>query len=231
MIAILLSAVPRPAAARQIAKAKKQEAATGTQSQPGNVPLRVGLVITDATRAYKTTIMLTRVEFGRRLAEKATTIFNQTFAAVRPMSDLPSNPQDYAGLDLVVVVEVMSARAQTQFLAPTIFTLTARFTAFNSSGQQVFQEQETSTEKSNSPAGGPDAVGEMAVRRFVQDLVLSPAVRAILSPAPAAPAPVQPVFADTALMDSAGLDVPPPAPWAQPGAVIPASSNRSKDRP
>jgi hypothetical protein len=212
-LGVTLCAGAFPAAARQMAKAQKQATATGTQPQAGSVPLRVGLVITDATRSYKTMVMLTRVEFGRRLADKATTIFNQTFATVQPMSNLPSDPRTYGGLDLTVVVDLVSARAQTQLFAPTIFSLSARFTVLNSSGQQILQMQETSTEKSNSPAGGPDAVGEMAVRKFIQDLVLSPAVRAMLLPAPASQAPAQPVLADTAAMDSSGLEVPPPPPW------------------
>jgi hypothetical protein len=226
-LASVLALGALPAEGRQMAKAQKQAAASGTQSQTGSVPLRVGLVITDATRSYKTMIMLTHIEFGRRLADKATTIFNQTFATVQPMSVLPSDPRSYGGLDLTVVVEVVSARAQTQLFAPTIFSLSARFTVLNSSGQQILQLQETTTDKSNSPAGGPDAVGEMAVRKFIQDLILNPGVRAILSPAPAPHAPAQPVLSDTALMDSAGLDVPPPPPWTTASTTASGPQNPS----
>ncbi len=185
------------------------------------MPLRVGLVISDATRSFKTMIMLTRVEFGRRMAEKATRIFNETFASVRPMTQLPAGPQGYDGLDLAVVVEVAEAHTQSPFLSQPNYFLTARFTVFNTNSQQIMQVQESATEKGNV-AAGPDAVGETVVRKFIQDLVLNASVRTMLAPPPAAPVEVKPVLADTAAMDSAGLEVPPPAPWRTASGQNPA---------
>jgi len=212
----LVVATGLPAEARQLAKQQKEAAASGAQTSGGSVPLRVGLVISDATRSYKTMIMLTRIEFGRRLAEKATKIFDETFASVRPMTELPSGPQGYSGLDLVVVVEVGDGHTQTPFLGTPTYFLTARFTVFNANGQQILQTQHSANDK-GSPASGPDSVGEATVRKFIQELILNPTIRAMLAPAPAAPVETKPVPADTALMDSAGLDVPPPAPWPTAG--------------
>lgn len=201
-----------PAAASQIAKEEKQAAASGAQTSGGSVPLRVGLVISDATRSFKTMIMLTRIEFGRRLSDKATKIFNETFATVRPMTELPAGPQGYDGLDLVVVVEVADGHTQTPFLGTPTYFLTARFTVLNAKGQQILQVQEFANDK-GSPASGPDSVGETVVRKFIQELILNASIRAMLAPTPVAPVETKPALADTAVMDSAGLDVPPPPPW------------------
>jgi len=59
-----------------------------------------------------------------------------------------------------------------------------------------------------------DRLGEAIARKFVQDFALDPHVRNLLAPAPAVEA--KPVLADTSIMDSAGLDVPPPPPWGRP---------------
>jgi hypothetical protein len=220
IFAAMLVVCASPLAA-QTAKARKTAAASGQQTTGGSVPLRVGLVISDATRAYKTMIFLTRIEFGRRLADKAVGIFKETFTSVQELSGLPA-PGGYGDLNLVVAVEVAEAHTQSPFLSQPNYYLTARFTVWNASGQQILQLQEYATDKSNSPAAGPDSVGEAVVRKFIQDLVLNPAVRNLLAPAPAPAAPVaaaaQPERDDSAALASAGLDVPPPPPWAQPGS-------------
>ena len=219
-------------AGAQVAKRAKQDAVSGQQSTGGSVPLRVGLVISDATRSYKTMIMLTRVEFGRRLGDKAVRIFNETFASVQQMTALPVAPSGYGGLDLVVVVEVVDGHTQTPFLSQTSFFLTARFTVFNSSGQQILQLQEGATDKSGSPAAGPDAVGEMVVRRFIQELILNPSIRNLLAPSstPAVAVEQKPVGDDSAALASAGLDVPPPPPWGVASGAV-AAVTPARPRP
>lgn len=224
-LACLFSTLP---AAGQLAKARKQEAASGQQSASGRVPLRVGLVISDATRSYKTMNFLTRIEFGRRLADKAVAIFNQTFTSVQQMTGVPA-PGGYAGLDVVVSVDVVEAHTQTPFLSPPNYYLTARFTVWNSSGQQILQMQESGMEKSGTAASGPDAVGETVVRKFIQDLILNPSVRSLLAPAP--PPEAKPARDDSAALASAGLDVPPPSPWTPPGPVPAPAGVQYNGRP
>ena len=218
-LATLLLAAASPAAA-QLAKTKKMEAASGAQSSGGSVPLRVGLVISDAVRSYKTMVFLTRIEFGRRLAEKAEKIFGDTFASVQPMKDVPADPRAAEGLDLIVIIDAPDGRTQTGLFSSNTISLTARFTARTAKGEQFLQVQETDNEKFSSPSQGPDQVGETVVRKFIQELILSPTVRNLLAPAPAAPvaAQAQPVRDDSAALASAGLDVPPPPPWAKPGS-------------
>jgi len=229
-LAAVLALNASPATA-QLAQTKKQEAAaaSGQQATSGTVPLRVGLVISDAVRSYRTVIMLTRIEFGRRLADKAVKIFNETFTSVRQMTELPSDPHGYDGLDLVVIVEAPEGHVQSAFFGPATFTLTVRFTIRTANGEQIFQTQETASEQSRSVAQGPDQAGEAVVRKFIQELVLNTRVRTMLSPAPAAPAEVKVAIDDTTVMDSSGLDVPPPPPWPgapAPAAGVPAPANK-----
>ncbi len=187
------------------------------------MPLRVGLVISDSVRSYKTVVMLTRIEFGRRLADKAVKVFNETFTSVRQMTELPADPHALDGLDIVVIVEAPEGRTQTPLFSAAIFTLKASFTARTASGQLILQVQETATESSRSAGQGPDQVGEEVVRKFIQELILNPTVHNMLAPPPAAPAAVKVALEDTAAMDSAGLDVPPPPPWSTPSTPAPAA--------
>lgn len=224
-LATVLAMCAPIAEAGQIAKDQKQAAASGAQTGGGSVPLRVGLVISDGVRSYKTMIMLTRIEFGRRMATQAEKVFNETFASVRVMSGLPSDPHGYEGLDLIVAVESPEGRVQTGFFSPSTFTLTVRFSVRNASGEEIFQTQETASEQSKSVAEGPDQCGQVVVRKFIQELILNPRVRALLAPAPAPE--VKAVVPDTAVMDSSGLDVPPPPPWRLPSMAGPAPIARS----
>jgi hypothetical protein len=216
-----------PAAGRQLAKAQKQAAASGQQSAGGSVPLRVGLVIGDEVRSYRQTVFLTRFEFGRRLANQAELVFNQTFSSVRSMRELSADPHAYDGLDLIVVVEGPEGSYRQSGLFTGTMSLTVRFTVRDARGAQLFQLQETDTEKGSNANNIEDRLGETVSRKFVQDLLLTPRVREMLAPAPRVEPKVQ--LADTASMDSAGLDVPPPPPWRSapaPAASLPAPAQK-----
>ena len=204
-----------PAAARQIAIQQKQAAASRTQSSGGNVPLRVGLVISDDVRAYRTTYMLSHIDFGKHLATQAQLVFDQSFAAVRPMKELPADARAAEGLDALIVLDTLEGNARQSGLVSGTVTLSVRFTVRDAAGAQLFQLQETGSEKGSNTNNMLDRLGEAIARKFVQDFSMDQRARALLSPVPpAAPAETKPVLADTAAMDSAGLDVPPPPPWS-----------------
>jgi len=218
LLAAALAAAILPAAAQSGlgGGAPKKSAAPEPQSSGSRVPLRVGLVISDAVRSYKTMVFLTRIEFGRRLAEKAERIFGETFASVQTMTDLPADPKAAGGLDLIVVLDAPEGRTQTGLFSSNTISLTARFTARTANGDQILQVLESDNEKFSSPSQGPDQVGETIVRKFIQELILNPTVRNLLAPAPA-PAP-KVERDDSAALASAGLDVPPPPPWGRSAA-------------
>jgi len=209
----------------------KKAASAEPQSSGARVPLRVGLVISDAVRSYKTMVFLTRIEFGRRLAEKAEKVFGETFASVQTMTDIPADPKAAGGLDLIVVVDAPEGHTQTGLFSSNTISLTARFTARTANGEQILQVQESDNEKFTSPSQSPDQVGETVVRKFIQELILNPTVRNLLAPAPA-PAP-KVERDDSAALASAGLDVPPPPPWGRPAAqpVAPAPVVLNGGRP
>lgn len=218
-----------PAAGRQFAKAQKQAAASGQQPTGGGVPLRVGLVISDEVRNYRTTYMLSHIDFGKHLATQAQLVFDQSFAAVRPMKEVPADAHAVGGIDLLIVPEALEGSARQSGLMSGTVTLVVRFTVRDASGAQLFQLQETGSDKGSNTNNMLDRLGEAIARKFVQDFSMDPRGRALLSPAyPAAPAETKPVLADTATMDSSGLDVPPPPPWTPPAPTAGAPTTSGK---
>jgi hypothetical protein len=202
----------------------------GSQSSGVTVPLRVGLVISDEMRTYRTTYMLSHIDFGKHLATQAQLVFDQSFAAVRPMKELPADAHAVEGIDLLIVLEALEGSAHQSGLVSGTVTLVVRFTVRDASGAQLFQLQETGSHKGSNTNNMLDRLGESIARKFIQDFLVDPRVRSLLSPAPAAPAEAKPVLADTSMMDSAGLDVPPPPPWAQllELAAVPSANNAGK---
>jgi hypothetical protein len=211
-----------PCASDQLAKAQKTAAASGQQTQGGRVPLRVGLVISDEVRSYRSSYMLSHIDFGKHLATQAQLIFDQSFAAVRPMRELPADAHGNDGLDLLIVLEAPDGSAHQSGLVSGTVTLVVRFTVRDPSGTQLFQLQESGSEKGSNTNNMLDRLGEAMARKFVQDFEMDPHVRNLLSPAPAVEAKA--VLADTSMMDSAGLEVPPPPPWTQ--AAAPGNGGR-----
>ena len=204
-----------PVAARPLAASKQQGPATGAQAQGGSVPLRVGLVISDDVRSYRTTHMLAHFDFGKRFATQAQLVFDQSFAAVRPMSAMPTDAKA-EGLDLFIVAEAPEGGAHQSGLMSGTVTLSVRFTVRDASGAQLFQLQESGSEKGTNVNNMLDRLGETVARNFIQDFRADPRLQSLLAPHPATPVEAAAVLADTAAMDSAGLDVPPPPPWGGP---------------
>ena len=217
-----------PSASGQTAKEQKMAAASGQQPQSGSTPLRVMLVISDAVRAYKASIFISRVDVGRRLANQAEQIFGQTFAASRTVSALPADPNGYAGFDLVIVLEVPQCEIHSALFSNPM-TLNEGFVVRNAKGEEIFRTRETANDNAKNMLNGADRLGAAVTRQFLQELLSNANVRNILSP----PAPVaaKPVLADTSIMDSAGLDVPPPPPWAQPVAPVPPPAANNAGKP
>jgi hypothetical protein len=209
-----------PAAASQLAKEQKQAAASGQQTSGGQAPLRVMLVISDQVRSYQTYIRLVRVEYGRRLAKQAERVFDESFRTVKIVAAPPTDPSGYEGIDVVVTLG-MPQGEQHAGLFPGItgfdLKLTESFVVTDVHGQEVFRAEEVASDKVIDLGKGGDTLGETVVRKFLQEMFLNPRIRELLSPAPQAAPKV--VLEDTAAMDSAGLDVPPPPPWAAPNSA------------
>jgi len=219
-LAALLILSATPAANAQIAKAQKQEAAAGTQPQASRSSWRVMLVISDAVRVYRTSIFLNHVDFGKALAGEVEKLCGQTFASANVVSALPSDPHAYDGIDLVIILEVPRGEIRSGFFNNPM-TLVASFVVRNTKGMEIFRVQETANDNAQNLYHGRDRLVEAVSRQFVNDLLSNANVRAALTPAP--PVEVKPVLADTALMDSAGLEVPPPSPWPSPVAPAPGT--------
>jgi hypothetical protein len=217
-----------PSASGQMAaKAQKQAAVSGQQPQSSGPGPRVLLVISDAVRSYRVAVFLSHVDFGRRLAAEVEKIFPQSVAVVRTEASLPVDPGAYNGVDLVVVVEAVEGSISAGFFGNPM-SLAATFVVRNTKGEEIFRARETASEKAQNANYGADRLGEAVTRQFIQKLLSSASVRNILSPPP--PVEVKPVLEDTSMMDSAGLDVPPPPPWAQPlaAAATPAANTTGK---
>lgn len=211
-LAVAISMCASPARA-QLAKAQKQQAAAGASSQVGHVPLRVMLYISDTVRGYRETSFLAHFDFGPRLAKEAEKVFHETFASVQVVSSVPADPRALDGIDMIVSIESPRGNHQAAFFSYSE-TLSAQFVVRKPNGQEIFRSQESDTEKgSGNPGGTQDLLGESVSRKFVQDLILNPAVRNLLSPPPAVAAAPTPARDDSAALASAGLDVPPPSPW------------------
>ena len=217
-LAAFVAVSATPAATRQISGAKKEEAAAGPQTSAGSAPFRVMLVIGDDVRDYKPPVFLGHYDFGPRLAKEAERVCRQSFTAVTISSAVPADPHAFDAIDLVILVQ---SPVGTHLGGLFTFTqsLSAIFVVHNTRGEEIFRVQENDTEKGNNLNSVQDRLGEGVTRKFIQDLLLTPNVRNLLSPHPAAPVEAKPVLADTAAMDSAGLDVPPPPPWGRPGAA------------
>ena len=188
------------------------------------------LVMSEAVRSYRVAVFLSHIDFGRRLAAQVEKIFPQSVTVVRTEASLPADPSAYNGVDLVVVVEQPEGSIQTglfQFSNP--MTLAVTFVVRSTKGEELFRAHETATDHAQNANNGADRLGEAVTRQFLQELLSSVTVRDILSPP--APVEVKPVLADTSIMDSGGLDVPPPAPWAQPLAPVPPPAANNAGKP
>ena len=121
------------------------------------------------------------------------------------------------GFDMVVSIESPDGRHQAALFSYTE-TLSAVFVARRPNGQEILRSQEMDTEKGSGNANGTqDQLGEAVTRKFIQELILNPNVRNLLTPAP--PPEEKPARDDSAALASAGLEVAPPAPWARVRAV------------
>jgi hypothetical protein len=218
------SALPAAAGGQVTVKEKKAAAAAGTAPvQANGSRLRVMLVISDAVRSYRVSVMLSHVDFGRRLAAQIESLFPQSLSVVSSVSNLPSDPRAYDGVDLVVVVEAPEGVVHMGFMTNPM-DLAVTFVVRNAKGEELFRAHETAKDNAQNANNGADRLGAAVTRQFIQELLSSASVRNTLSPP--APVEVKPVLADTSIMDSAGLDVPPPPPWAQANApVAPPSAN------
>lgn len=212
-LAALVVIITPPAAARQTAKDQKLAAASGAQTSTGSVSLRVMLVIPDAVRNYRLSVFLSHFDVGRRLAVQAEKIFHQTFATVNVVPAIPDDPHALDQTDLVVTLAVPEGQLQSGFFSGTL-TLTEGFVVADARKVEILRARETDSGKGRDVNQGMDELSGSVVRKFLQELFLNARVHDLLSPTPAAPAEAKPVLADTAVMDSAGLDVPPPPPWA-----------------
>jgi len=186
------------------------------------------LVISEAVRSYKVTVFLTRIDFGRRLASQIESLFPQSLSVVSSVPNLPSDPGAYNGVDLVVVVEAPEGAVHMGFMNNPM-DLTVTFVVRNIKGEELFRARETAKDNAQNANNGADRLGAAVTRQFIQELLSNASVRNILSP----PAPVEakPVLAESSIMDSAGLDVPPPPPWAQPAAPVPPPAANNAGKP
>jgi len=213
----------------QAAKDQKTAAASAEQPRGGGSPLRVGLVISDPVRSYRESYALSHFDYGKRVASQLESVFSQTFASVRSMGDLPSDPNANEGLDLIVVVESIEGNAHQSGLVSGTMNLDVRFTVHDAKGVQLFQLQESDTQKGSNARNMQDRLVEAVSRKFIQDFLVSPRVLALLAPAPRAEPKAE--IADLPAMDSSGLEVPPPPPWAQPHAPLPAPAANPAGKP
>jgi len=212
---IVIGALP---AGAQLAKVKKEEAASGQLTSGGQAPLRVMLVISDQVRSYQTYIRLARVEYGRRLAKEAERVFNESFRTVKIVALLPTDPGGYEGIDVVVTLGMPQGEQHAgMFPGLTGFDLklTETFVVTDVHGQELLRGTESASDKAMDLGKGGDALGEAVVRKFLQEMFLNSRIHELLSPTPQAAPKI--VLEDAAVMDSAGLDVPPPSPWSRPG--------------
>jgi hypothetical protein len=229
----VMTASALPAAAGQAAQSttrdKKMAAASGAAPAQGNGPrVRVMLVISDAVRSYRVAVMLTHVDFGRRLAAQIESLFPQSLSVVSSVANLPSDPRAYEGVDLVVVVEAPQGAVHMGFMSNPM-DLAVTFVVRNTKGEELFRAHETAKDNAQNANNGADRLGAAVTRQFIQELLSSASVRNMLSPP--APVEVKPVLADTSIMDSAGLDVAPPPPWAQPAAPVPPPAANNTGKP
>jgi len=217
-----------PSASGQVAQAKKTEAASGQQPQTGSSSLRVMLVVSDSVRAYKVQMFLNHVDFGRRLGTQAEKVFGESFAVVKTATALPADPSGYEGVDVAVVLDVPQGEVHTGFFNNPM-TLTAVFVVRNTKGEELFRAREVANDNAQNLYHGADRLGEAVSRQFVQEMLANANVKNILSPPP--PVEVKPALEDTSMMDSAGLDVPPPPPWAPPAAPTPGPAANTTGKP
>ncbi len=209
----------------------RSSADTGRRSLEGQIPLRVMLVITDAVRGYKVHEGFIHLDFGGRLSKKAEKNFEETFTSVQVVAEAPADAHPPTGIDLIVSIESPHGWDKFSGFSATE-NLTAVFVARRPNGEEIFRVQESASEDGNR-ASVQDKLGDEVSRKCVQDMLLNDSVRALLSPASGAVAAAmqpKPAVADTAEMDSSGLDAPPPPPWAEPDAPVlpPAASNSGK---
>ena len=211
----------------------RSSADTGRRSPEGQIPLRVMLVITDAVRGYKVQEGLVHLDFGGRLSKKAEKNFEETFTSVQVVAEAPADAHPPAGIDLIVSIESPHGWDKFTGIFSVTENLTAVFVARRPNGEEIFRVQESASEDGNR-ASTQDKLGDEVSRKCLQDMLLNDSVRALLSPASgviAAAAQPKPAVADTAEMDSSGLDAPPPAPWAEQDAPAPPPEANRTGKP
>jgi len=207
-------------AAGPLAAEKQQAPAPGAQPPSNPSTWRVMLVISQAVRSYKVPTFMAHVDFGESLASQSEKVFQESFATVRAVSELPADPHGYDGIDLVIVLDVPQGGFKRGLLSNTL-SLTAGFVVRNPKGEEIFRVQESSSDSGLNLMHGPDRLSEVVARQFVKDLLANANVRNAL--APPAPVEAKPALADTPELDSGGLEVPPPPPWNQPVPVSASS--------
>jgi hypothetical protein len=206
VLALMLALSAFPAAA-QTGEAMKQVAVSGMQSPGGHVPLRVLLVISDAARSYRVRITFFRIKLGACLASKAENQFTQEFSSLKTVSAVPTGANGLDNFDLVVVVDNPRGEIHMSMRNTNPMTLAADFLVRNRKGEELFRAAETVNEDAPNVYVGCDHVGEALSRKFLNDLLASPQLQALLAPK---------ADTDTPILGSAGLDEPPPAPSGGP---------------
>jgi hypothetical protein len=206
-----------PAAAHGLSAARPQAAASGTQAPGSPSTWRVMLVISQAVRSYQLPTFLAHIDYGGSLARQFERVCQETFASVKTVSEFPADAHGYDGIDLVIVLDVPQGGFRRGLLSNTL-SLTEGFAVRNTKGEEIYRVQESSSDSGLNLMHGPDRLSEVVSRQFVKDLLANANVRNALAPAAPVAAPVEtkPVLADTTVLDSGGLEVPPPAPWNQP---------------
>lgn len=173
----------------------------GRQSRAGTIALRVLVVIPDAVRAYKVRNRLAFARFGQDLANQTEKLFTKKFAATKLLPTLPPGPFKAEGVDLVVILEV----PRGEYHGNGQIALSAGFEVRDPKGEEIFHAQEEADGKISDD--GTEQLGGAVVREFLEELILNERVQAMLAPKPAVDAP-------SPILESAGLDEPPPPPWA-----------------
>jgi len=214
-LAVTVAASVPPVFAQLATTSEQKAAVASEQSRPSQ--LRVLLVVSSTTQAYKYVFFLTRVAIGRLLTEHTEKALGPSFAAVKVLDSLPSDAQGFAGYDLAILLESPNCEVHGQGFH-NVMTVTAEFTVRNARGEELFRVREEAHENNNNLYHGGERLTEAVATQFVREMLANTSVKNFLfPPAPAAPAP--PPVDDSTAMDSSGLDVSPPPPWSKPAGA------------
>lgn len=187
----------------------QQAAASRPAATGGKVPLRVMLVVSDALRGYKVHEGLVHLDFGGRLARKAEKNFEDTFASVQVVAEAPAVAHPPVGIDLIVSIESPHGWDKFSGIFSVTENLSVVFVARRPSGEEIFREQESASEDGNR-AATQDRLGDAVSRQGIQNMLLSPAIRDLLSGGPAVSTKAE--NSDSSMLGSGGLEMPPPPP-------------------